>query len=194
MPKLIVLNNKNRKIIPILLIFELAFIFFPHSDSKAYTYGGQKWSNGKAGYYLDIAGWDPTLIVYPAHTWNDAGSPFRFNFKGHNIYHDRDGKNTVTRFTMNNSRPAETRLRWNGNSLSEADVVFNMRYGWGCCGEPNLYDVKNAMTHEFGHWLVLLDQNNPWDYWDTMYKTTYPGETRKRTLHSDDRNGINYIY
>lgn len=187
-------NNKRQKVLVMVLILGVLLVLFPLGDLWAYSYGGKKWNSGKAGYYLDIAGWDPNLIVYPAHTWNDAGSPFRFNFKGHNIYRDRDEKNTITRFTMNNSRPAETRIRWAGNYLVESDVVFNMRYGWGCCGEPNLYDVRNAMTHEFGHWLVLLDQNNPWDYWDTMYKSTYPGETRKRTLYWDDRNGINYIY
>ena len=50
------------------------------------------------------------------------------------------------------------------------------------------------MTHEFGHALGLLDLYGGSDSEKTMYGYAYPGETKKRTLHSDDINGVQTIY
>jgi len=170
-------------------------IFLPTDSAEGYTYGGYFWSSARANFYNDIAGWDPNLITAPGDTWNWAGSPFRFVFKGNNVYSQGDGKNTIGTYYRSFSAVAQTYIvSHSGSSLNEVDVIINTKYGWCCCGEPNLYDVRNVMTHEFGHWLVLGDQYNAWDYFDTMYYTTYPGETRKRTLAGDDENGINYIY
>jgi hypothetical protein len=185
----------------VLLLFLLSAVvlvgvlFIIPANVKAYAYLGYSWSNARADFYNDIAGWDPNLITSPSDTWSWAGSPFRFVFRGNNVYYQGDGENTVSRYYRSFSDIARTYIvSRSGSSLYEIDVVINTRYGWGCCGEPNLYDVRNAMTHEFGHWLALDEQTHTWDYFKTMYFTSSPGETRKRTLESDDINGINYIY
>lgn len=178
------------------IIILLGVVVFHPVDSDAYSYLGHKWTAGHADYWLDIAGWDPTLIINPSFAWtNAAPSPFYFTFKGHSIAHDGDGKNDVTRYSMATSDIAVTGLHYSGVALTETDTIFNMNYGWGCCGEPNLYDVKNTMTHEFGHWLALGDLTN-WviNGQKTMYYQSALGETKKQTLESDDVNGINYIY
>lgn len=179
----------------ILVASFLIFTFAPQS-AHAYSYLGYKWSNPGADFWLDIAGWDPALIQQPASTWNNAGSPFRFRLKGNNVYRSGDGLNTIARYTLNNDLVAQTVSRYNGsNYLLESDTIFNMKYGWGCCGESNLYDVRNVMTHEFGHWLMLGDLYSwTYDRNKTMYYSTSPGETKKQSLEQDDINGINYIY
>lgn len=179
----------------ILVTSFLIFTFAPQS-AHAYSYLGYKWSNPSADFWLDIAGWDPALIQGPASTWNNAGSPFRFRLKGNNVYRSGDGLNTIARYTLNNDFVAQTVSRYNGsNYLLESDTLFNMKYGWGCCGESNLYDVRNVMTHEFGHWLMLGDLYSwTYDRNKTMYYSTSPGETKKQSLEQDDINGINYVY
>lgn len=103
--------------------------------------------------------------------------------------------NTVARYVINSEHIAETYFWSSGGYVKEADTVFNMKFGWGCCGESNLFDVKNTMTHEFGHWLVLGDLYSWfWDRNKTMYASASAGETKKRSLESDDINGIRAIY
>ncbi|MFZ6036427.1 MAG: matrixin family metalloprotease [Patescibacteria group bacterium] len=180
-------------LLPILVL--LGVILVPAGDGEAYTYGGYYWSGARAEFYNDIAGWDPNLITAPGDTWSFAGSPFRFVFKGNNVLYMGDGKNTVSRYYRSFDDVAKTYIvSRSGSVLTEVDLIINTKYDWGCCGEPDMYDVRNVTTHEFGHWLVLGDQYNDWDFFDTMYYTTYEGETRKRTLAGDDINGINYIY
>jgi hypothetical protein len=71
---------------------------------------------------------------------------------------------------------------------------FNTCYSWSASGEAGKIDVQNVATHELGHWLTLLDLCGGGDSDKTMYGYTYAGETKKRTLDSDDIAGINYIY
>jgi len=54
--------------------------------------------------------------------------------------------------------------------------------------------VRNVATHEFGHWLKLLDLDGIFDTQKTMYYQTNLGETKKRSLESDDISGIKAIY
>jgi hypothetical protein len=54
-----------------------------------------------------------------------------------------------------------------------------------------LFDIQNTMTHEAGHTLGLAHSTDP-DA--TMFATAPEGETSKRTLGSDDIQGICDIY
>lgn len=80
--------------------------------------------------------------------------------------------------------------------LSESDIVFNSNLDWSTADQcpSNCVDVRNAATHEFGHWLRLKDLSLYLDDEKTMYKIAEPGETKKRSLHSDDIEGIRAIY
>jgi len=77
----------------------------------------------------------------------------------------------------------------------ENDVCFNgYNYTWSDSGQAGRMDVQNIATHEFGHNLVLADL---YDYASrdfTMYGYASAGETKKRTLADDDKNGIRFIY
>ena len=74
------------------------------------------------------------------------------------------------------------------------DTVLNTYYQWSTSGEVNKIDVRSVVTHELGHWLTLLDLSGGGNTEKTMYYMILPGETKKRTLETDDINGINYIY
>jgi hypothetical protein len=77
----------------------------------------------------------------------------------------------------------------------ENDVCFNGHdFTWSSKGEVYKMDVQNIAAHEFGHNLVLADlyETGTWDY--TMYGYASTGETKKRTLHQDDINGIRFLY
>jgi hypothetical protein len=77
----------------------------------------------------------------------------------------------------------------------ENDVSFNgYHYTWSDSGQKDKMDVRNIATHEFGHNLVLDDlKDGRWSE-VTMYAYSAAGETKKRTLHQDDINGIRFIY
>lgn len=74
----------------------------------------------------------------------------------------------------------------------EVDININTAYPWATSGDVNAFDVRNCFTHELGH---LLGLGEEWsDTESTMYGKTAYGETKKRTLSSDDKNGLNTIY
>ena len=53
-------------------------------------------------------------------------------------------------------------------------------------------DVQNTLTHELGHALGLM--HNSGDASVVMYPSAPPGETSKRVLASDDREGLKALY
>lgn len=78
-------------------------------------------------------------------------------------------------------------------SINESDISFNSNYNWNCQGSPSWteMDVQNIATHELGHSLGLGHTS----YSDaTMYAYANYGETKKRDLHWDDIDGIEYLY
>lgn len=59
-----------------------------------------------------------------------------------------------------------------------------------------LYDLKNTLTHEYGHVLGLnhpsADRNG--SHHTTMFAESMKGETAKRILSEDDKFGLNFLY
>ena len=80
------------------------------------------------------------------------------------------------------------------NPFVEFDIVFEDNYTWSSTGEAGKYDIQNIATHELGHTLKLGDLYGSGDTEKTMYGYAASGETKKRTLHQDDIDGICYIY
>jgi hypothetical protein len=77
----------------------------------------------------------------------------------------------------------------------ENDITFNgYNYLWSATGQGGRMDVQNINCHETGHNLVLADLYDSASREFTMYGYVGYGETKKRTLHQDDINGIRYIY
>jgi len=79
--------------------------------------------------------------------------------------------------------------------IIEVDTLFDTDYIWGdATGNPDVMDLQNIATHEFGHWLVLDDLYNRPARQQTMYGYGTYGEIIKRTLESGDIAGIQKIY
>ena len=53
------------------------------------------------------------------------------------------------------------------------------------------HDLQNTLTHELGHALGLDHSSIPQA---TMAASSTQGETSKRALHQDDKEGHSYIY
>ncbi|MFC1873432.1 matrixin family metalloprotease, partial [Chloroflexota bacterium] len=63
-------------------------------------------------------------------------------------------------------------------------------------GDTILYDVdvQNIMTHEAGHWLMLLDMYDYYASEQTMYGYASQLELKKISLEEGDISGIQVIY
>lgn len=59
------------------------------------------------------------------------------------------------------------------------------------CFDDRTVDLENVITHELGHYLGLAHSTDP-DA--TMFASAVAGETLKRTLNEDDRQGICAAY
>lgn len=180
----------------------------------AYSYSGNKWSGTSVSYYLNsgLSSSARTSMRSADATWDAAGSgsAFRFNYQSTTSRNPNvwagvcDGYNDVGYYNNGNTGvPASTYTdaTGSGSTIVENDTTFNTYYSWSTSGASGYYDVRNVMTHEFGHWLRLLDLSSSsspsycgTSSESTMCGSTTTGETRKRSLATDDINGISYIY
>jgi PKD repeat protein len=84
--------------------------------------------------------------------------------------------------------------------MEECDLVLNSDMKWSTedSTPSGYYDVETITLHEMGHWLNLRDLygnygDGEYDMAKVMYGFGSTGKN-KRNLHSDDRDGIIYIY
>jgi hypothetical protein len=86
------------------------------------------------------------------------------------------------------------------NEILDADVAFNAEHrafkvltdGALPADLTRFDDVQNTITHELGHALGLQHSEVAEDI--VMYPSSPPGETRKRDLKQDDRDGLLSLY
>ena len=93
-----------------------------------------------------------------------------------------------------NPQPAAQARIWynSSNIVKETDLWINDAYPWNVTGdlEPELLDLQSAVLHEFGHWLVLDHDGE-----DAAVMNAYlTAGASKRSLHSDDTAGIEFVY
>lgn len=156
------------------------------APASAYVYNGIYWHSGYAQYCTHstiLNSWKPSLDA-AANTWSNAGSNFYFSKTScyNQLYYEAMSPNTLA---------ANTYHPYNGDSITSCDTTFNANVVWSTSGEKNKVDVQSVATHEFGHWLSLGHSSNS-DA--TMYNSVIMGDTKQRSLHSDDISGIQSIY
>lgn len=165
-----------------------------------------KWNTSIVKYYVNKSrgpsSGSRTAVNNAMKTWTKVSSA-NFNFvyggdtssKSHGRY---DGKNIVTFGSGLSSNVLAVNQYWYSTStgyILDSDIKFNtVDFTWSTSGSASSYDVQNIATHEFGHSLHLADLYSSADSQKTMYGYGSRGETKKRTLTSDDIRGISYLY
>ena len=166
-----------------------------------------KWSgtNPDVTYKINTSGGpDGSLsaIQTAIQTWTDvraAGLAFVYGgatAKTGANHAVNDGENIVTFEAMGQNGTLAENAYWfySSGAMIDSDIQFNTSYSWSTNLAQNTYDVQNVGTHEFGHSLCLKDLYNGADSDKTMYGYASQGETKKRTPHQDDIDGIIYLY
>lgn len=76
--------------------------------------------------------------------------------------------------------------------IQDADLVLNdWKFTWGIDGKPTDFDIAATVTHELGH---VLGLGHSFDTGASMYASANVGETTKRNLNQDDRDGLCALY
>ena len=139
---------------------------------------------------------EAAAIQKAAATWSNAGAKFTFSYGGTTTSGGpiRDEINCIswssTYFPAGSSTLAET-TRWfyqDTGDIIEVDCVFNDNKAWSTTPSVN-FDVETVMLHEFGHYLSLGHSVAP-----AVMQPNVPSGTQRRTLTTDDINGIIAIY
>lgn len=173
--------------------------------SIGYTSSGAviKWDSTSCTYYYNTqygpSGSGAALLAAQS-AWNNAGANFSFVDGGATSSHNwgsNDGSNIIDWGALSSANALAVNRTWyytSSGRIVDSDIRFNTSYPWGTSGASNLYDVQNIGTHELGHSLQLKDLYSSSDSDKTMYGYGSAGETKKRTLTSDDIAGIKAIY
>ena len=146
-----------------------------------------------------------SVINAAAKTWDDQTTFDVFAYRGttESAAGEKDGCNVVSWGKYSQSNAIAVTFIWYtrtrvGRSIRmeivETDTLLNIYYSWSLSGEDGKMDVRNIMTHEFGHWCGLDDLYKDRDYWLTMYGYASVGETHKRTLGYGDILGLQKVY
>ena len=169
------------------------------------TSGGAEilWAEGGTAYSINSSGGPSgniTALQAAMQTWTDVpSSSFVFVYSGttsNTAYGANDGQNIVTFGPMGTNGTLAENSFWffTTGQIIDSDIKFNTSYSWATNGGAGFYDIQNVGTHELGHSLSLGDLYNSTDSDKTMYGYASSGETKKRTLHQDDIDGIAYLY
>jgi hypothetical protein len=164
-----------------------------------YNTDGAKWSGPSAGYRIGDsipAAWAASIDA-AASAWSSSGVSFRLldDPASTNEVSYKDLAATYGSSYNNTLAVATTWYSRTTNRISRATLEFNSKWTWGTAGAQGEMDVQSIATHEFGHWLRLLDIYTPSSCADvTMWGSAASGETKKRTLEQADIDGFTSLY
>jgi|GEM_PF-2653706 len=128
-----------------------------------------------------------------------------------------DGKNQIKMYTDQwanlSFKPPTTALAvtistyTNPNEIIDSDIFFNgVNFEWANFNDEgdrdgrSKYDIENVLTHELGHFLGLdhtsVNSNETEkDFLEaTMFFSSRPGDTERRTLNAKDILGVQHLY
>ncbi|HET6598069.1 MAG TPA: hypothetical protein VFG81_20780 [Anaerolineales bacterium] len=165
------------------------------------------WSSYTVSYSIDRTtiptslGWDDS-IHSSAQTWNNIEpSHFTLVFSTTSSNIISNGQ-TQNQFSVAETTPSPL-FSW--TSITGKSTILNSSLSWDTNNTPlpnNLesngstttFNVQNAMTHEFGHWLDLWDISDEGCSRVTMWHEGAPGEIKKITVENADELAINWQY
>jgi hypothetical protein len=170
-----------------------------------FGYGGNKWANSIVNYHINenysgLTG-EGQAVKDAANTWNSINTNFKLTYSGShsNTVASKNNLNEILWSTLTTSSVAETYIWVEDNSIVECDITFNLQFLWTTTpGYPeSSFDIESIAVHELGHWLNLRDLYGSLDAEYDRMKMMYGFSSlnqNKRNLHSDDIEGIKWIY
>ncbi len=192
-----------------ILLLVLSILIVPQAALLAYDTFGEWHSydvpplmSVKRGGTNDCSG-EWLALRRGAFTWNDVTCSYFYFAANSPIMSNRntlvyDGHNQLGFGTYSDQYVIAVTYIWFSTStwIEETDIRFNEYYTWNCSGQPGNYemDIENIAAHELGHTFGLDDLYGGGDSEKTMYGYADYGETKKRSLHQDDINGICDLY
>ena len=136
-------------------------------------------------------------ITNAANEWNQGSTQMIFDGSTKKSGADySDGVQSIVFKDNWTEDPAVLAITYTWSTAGGEIVHFDMEinaedHDWSTNGESNKQDLRNAITHEFGH-AIGLDHSE--DIEATMAPDAVIGETNKRDLNADDLEGYQYIY
>ena len=131
-------------------------------------------------------------------TWNQylpVGQRACFENTNHYLtaYPQNDGLCRIYKTRLGNFNYVAQNTWWYNRTTgatSSSDIDVNANYSWANGAYSGCYDLQTIVLHEIGHSVGLSHSSNSSA---VMYAYAYTN-TLKRTLHSDDINGVRSIY
>ena len=158
-----------------------------------------------AGLQASFAAWEADnqsyiIFVCTDNTW--TGIPSSFDGDGYSNDMNEVGWAPLSMYP----NAIAVTMIWYGSDkhIVEVDTAMNTELPWTqntVTGDPDkqkgtsgYFDVQDIMTHEAGHWLMLLDLYQNGASAQTMYGYGSTGELKARSLESGDLAGLRRIY
>jgi hypothetical protein len=169
------------------------------TSTACYLTDGTKWGVSSAKYKIgtSVPSTWALSINAAASTWNGAGAAFRLANDPYST-NELSMVDLVTKYGTSYSNTYALATVWYNTTtriISKAAIEIGAKWQWSTSAQANMADVQNILTHEFGHWLRLLDIYSPSTCGEaTMWGTSPLGETKKRTLDQADITGVLSLY
>ena len=164
-----------------------------------YSVDGKKWAAPSATYKIGDSiplDWAASIDASAA-TWTNAGAAFR-------LVNDSTSPNElsyvdlVAKYGSPYANTFAVTITWTSTSTGFIVMTvteINTKWQWSTSAQPAMADLQNIITHEFGHWMRLLDIYSPSACSEvTMWGSATFGETKKRTLEQADVDGFVSLY
>ena len=184
----------------IVAICLLIALFVSISHVGAYVYNGFKWSSRNISYdkHTLSTAWQ-SVAWNGAVQWNNV-TPSNFTWSPTNSWSNVNDVYMASIDGAGNILGATTvyytfGIIWQINM--RFDTAENWYTGMGTPGS-NQVDAWSVAAHEFGHAVGIghtnLSCSGSYSSRPTMCAYYTMGQTYPRSLHTDDRNALNYIY
>lgn len=164
-----------------------------------YSTDGAKWGAASATYKIGAGipvSWNASIDA-ASFTWNNVGAGFRLVNDSSSV-NELSYKDLVAAYGSSYANTFAVTTTWSSTStgqISKATIEINSSWPWNVTGDASGPDVQNIVTHEFGHWMRLLDIYSPSTCSEvTMWGSAAYGETKKRTLEQPDIDGFLSLY